>query len=143
MERVHTKEELEAEAARLAASLQPREGDATVIALMGDLGSGKTTFAQAFAKALGVEANVTSPTFVIAKRYPLKDQAFGSLLHIDAYRLEGPDDLEKLGFAEMLADPANLIVIEWADKVGALLPEDTTRISLAFLDEKTRTILYE
>src|ERR1700739_2778621 len=90
-------------AARFALGLAPHEDRATVVTLSGDLGAGKTTFVQAAANALGIEENVTSPTFVIEKIYQLPKKSdvrhrfFKRLVHVDAYRLEGPAELEKLG----------------------------------------------
>ncbi|HET8581522.1 MAG TPA: tRNA (adenosine(37)-N6)-threonylcarbamoyltransferase complex ATPase subunit type 1 TsaE [Candidatus Paceibacterota bacterium] len=144
---VVTKDELEAEAARLADEVRRAApaGHAAVIALSGDLGSGKTTFAQAFARALGIEAHVTSPTFVIEKRYPVPQagkHAFRTFVHVDAYRLDDPKELAQLGWHGTIDDPSNIVLIEWADKVASLLPDDAYRIALAFRDERTRTLTY-
>ena len=83
---------------------------ATTVFLSGDLGSGKTTFTQMVAKLLGVKKIVTSPTFVLRRDYPLaKNQGqFKKLIHLDCYRLKGPEELKTIGWAEILADPANL-----------------------------------
>jgi tRNA threonylcarbamoyladenosine biosynthesis protein TsaE len=107
------------EAAAFVASLAPRT-TATIVTLSGDLGAGKTTFVQGIATALGVEERVTSPTFVIVKIYDLHDQAFRKLIHMDAYRLKGPQHLKVLGWEEMANDPQNLIFIEWPEKIGNL-----------------------
>ena len=135
------KDELAASATKLAHELMPKE-HAAVVALTGDLGAGKTTFAQAFAKALGVDEHVTSPTYVIEKRYPLTNQKFAHLVHIDAYRLADADELRKLDWESTARDLKNLIIIEWADRVSELIPADAIRISLAYLDEDTRTLTY-
>jgi len=115
-------------AARFTLQLVPAQNGATVATLSGDLGAGKTTFVQAAAKALGVEENVTSPTFVIEKIYQLREQKFAKLLHIDAYRLESEQELKVLGFKELLQDPANLIFIEWPEKIASLIPENATNM---------------
>jgi len=95
---------------------------ALVYALAGELGTGKTTFTKAFAKALGVTGRVTSPSFLIMKHYPLpRGKTF---VHIDAYRLNGPEELSRLGFQNLLEDPDNIIVVEWADKVKDVVPKD-------------------
>lgn len=117
------------ESGRLAGTLMPRREGATILTLSGDLGAGKTTFAQGIAQALGIEENVTSPTFVIEKAYQLEGQKFARLIHIDAYRLNDPHELEVLGWKEIIADPANLILIEWPEKVAGLIPADAIRIS--------------
>ena len=96
---------------------------AAVLALSGDLGAGKTTFTQYLARELGVGEIITSPTFVIMKKYPLPNDAqFKHLVHIDAYRLESPEELLVLNLNTELHDKGNLVVIEWAEKVASLLP---------------------
>lgn len=101
---------------------------ATVIALQGDLGSGKTHFAQNFGKVLGVEENMPSPTFVIMKNYNINSWGFKKLIHIDAYRLEKEEELINLGWNEMVKDPENIILIEWPERVPNLIPKDAKRI---------------
>ncbi|MFC1730952.1 tRNA (adenosine(37)-N6)-threonylcarbamoyltransferase complex ATPase subunit type 1 TsaE [candidate division KSB1 bacterium] len=122
-------------------TLIPQSG-ATVVGLYGDLGAGKTTFTKALAEVLGVKETVTSPTFVLEKIYTLKNQKFSHLIHIDAYRLESSDELKQLGWDTIISNPGNLIVIEWADKVGDLLPENTKKISLQVVGEEVRNISY-
>ncbi len=127
--------QLQVEAERFCAALSLRPKDATVIALSGELGAGKTTFAQAIAKALGVEEAVTSPTFVIEKIYALQGQKFQQLIHIDAYRLKGAHELEVLGWKGLCADPGNLILLEWPERVEGLIPRDAIRIRFDIVDE--------
>lgn len=98
--------------------------EATVAGLSGHLGAGKTAFVKAIARELGVTETVTSPTFVIMKIYEIKKQGLPLLtipwkrmIHIDAYRLERGEEMEALGFAELAADPANLIFIEWPENI--------------------------
>src|SRR3989338_7177014 len=122
-------------------TLFPAGAVATVVGLYGDLGAGKTTFVQAIAKALGVVETVNSPTFLIVKSYQFPVQSFKTLIHIDAYRLKNSDELRKLRFDELLADPNNLIIIEWADKVSDILPPDHRQLFFEFVDETTRKIL--
>lgn len=105
----------------------PKEG-ACVIALHGDLGAGKTTFTQTLAQALGVTEDVTSPTFVIMKSYDLVDQVFAQLIHIDAYRIEGIDEMRVLGFETLLQKKDSIMCIEWAENIVALLPENTVHV---------------
>jgi tRNA threonylcarbamoyladenosine biosynthesis protein TsaE len=95
---------------------------AVVLALSGNLGSGKTTFIQGFFKGLGVRKKITSPTFLLIKRFPLRGAAFKNIFHIDAYRLANPKALKKLGFEEMTNSPSNIILIEWAEKMKSILP---------------------
>lgn len=109
-------------------SVDGTRGQARVLALYGDLGAGKTTFTQTLGEILGVGEDITSPTFVIMKRYQTTNDTFRSLIHIDAYRLETPEELRVLGFADWINEDQTLIVIEWADKVESLLPEAATRL---------------
>ncbi len=162
--RVHH-DDLASEAEALLARLARGER-ATVVALSGDLGAGKTTFTQHVARALGVEEVVVSPTFVIQKVYALPreiprlrdslrsnnvlgaesraaGQSFDRLVHVDAYRLEGAHELKKLGWAELLADPGNLILIEWPERVSEALPPGTLYVTLDTLDEFVRSFSYE
>lgn len=114
---------------------------ALVVALEGDLGGGKTTFTQGFIRGLGVHTRVLSPTFVLMKRYPLPSGFdFTSCIHIDAYRLDHPDELLRLGWREWVKDPNTLIVVEWADRVKKLIPDDAIHIRFEFVDETTRKI---
>jgi tRNA threonylcarbamoyladenosine biosynthesis protein TsaE len=136
-----TEQALGKEAERVAHSLVP-SSSATVIALYGDLGAGKTTFTKAFAKAFGITEMVTSPTFVIEKIYALKDQPFDRLVHIDAYRLSGGEELKQIGWNDIVADPKNLIVIEWAERIEAKLPRGTIKIHFSVADHHTRTLSY-
>ena len=98
-------------------SAAPHSG-AAVLALSGELGSGKTAFVKALAKELGVEETVTSPTFVIEKIYKLSHSRFKNLVHVDAYRLESAHELEVLGFKELLQNAENLVAIEWPERVA-------------------------
>jgi tRNA threonylcarbamoyladenosine biosynthesis protein TsaE len=89
----------------------------TVVFLSGELGAGKTTFTKAFAKEVGITEDITSPTFVILKRYEIVGSVFKNLIHIDAYRLKGYDELVKIKFPDYLSNAENLIFIEWPEMV--------------------------
>ena len=123
---------------------------ATLITFSGDLGAGKTTLVQEIARQLGVVEDLQSPTFVIYKRYviplghlqntpqpPLKEgeshQPWLTLIHGDMYRLESAEELEKLGWSELLTDPKNIICIEWPEQVTGALPEWATCVSIHHL----------
>jgi tRNA threonylcarbamoyladenosine biosynthesis protein TsaE len=95
---------------------------AFIVGLQGNLGSGKTTFIQGFAKGLGVRQKITSPTFLLIKRYPLRKKQYQNFFHIDAYRIKNYGDLVALGIKENIANPKNIIIIEWAEKVKKILP---------------------
>lgn len=139
-------------AAQFARTLEPRDASlggqdgvrATVIALRGDLGSGKTTFVKAFAAALGIpEDEVTSPTFVIEKRFDIQGSAFfKQFIHIDAYRLERPEEILRLGWQNTLAEATNLILVEWPQNMGSAMPQNVPTISFTFIDENTREIVF-
>lgn len=135
-------EEFAQEARRFVQQLRPSKEHATVLALYGDLGAGKTTFTQLLARTLGIEEDVTSPTFVIQKRYPLSAQGFTQLIHVDAYRLEDAGQLRVLGWDELMEDPENLIVIEWPEKVVGALDGSEHPLTFTYIDEGTRSIAY-
>jgi len=96
---------------------------AVVICLDGELGAGKTVFVQGLAKGLGIEKRITSPTFVLMKKFPLPGSVFGNFYHIDCYRLEEPEDILKIGFEKIASRPENIICLEWAGKVKKILPK--------------------
>ncbi len=122
-------------------TLSPRKS-ATIVALSGDLGAGKTNFTQGVAEGLGVSETVSSPTFVIEKVYELTDQRFSHLIHIDAYRLKDESELETLGWERIAQDPGNIIVIEWPERVPALIPNDSIRIRFD-IDNDARMIFID
>lgn len=117
--------------------------EATVIGLSGDLGSGKTTFVQAIAKEFGIIEHVTSPTFVIMKKYGIKHSHFNTLVHIDAYRLESGAELAALAFNEIVGNSKNIIFIEWPERVKEVLPKNMIKIKFVFVDETARDITYK
>ncbi len=96
--------------------------EALVVGLSGHLGAGKTAFIKILAKLLGISETVTSPTFVLMKIYEipsdLKTIPWKRLVHIDAYRLEKPEELAALDFENLVSDPRNLIMVEWPENVG-------------------------
>jgi tRNA threonylcarbamoyladenosine biosynthesis protein TsaE len=110
-------------AAEFGAKLKPNTEKATTIGLYGELGSGKTTFMKYLAKAFGIKETIQSPTFVIEKIYELENKPFQHLIHIDAYRIEKEDEMINLGWQEIIADPSNLICIEWPERIAKIMPE--------------------
>ena len=110
----------------IAANLANSLPVGVVIALIGNLGSGKTTFTQGFAEGLGINEHVGSPTFKLVSEYD--GQKF-KLIHVDAYRLEGINDFLNIGGEDILATPRAIILIEWGDKLDSILPPDAIRIS--------------
>ena len=101
---------------------------ATVVALQGELGSGKTAFAKALGKMMGINEHIVSPTFVIMKSYDIDWKGFKKLIHVDAYRLESESELLNLGWNELVENPQHLILIEWPERVEGILPKDSRRI---------------
>jgi tRNA threonylcarbamoyladenosine biosynthesis protein TsaE len=138
--KVVSTEEMRCIASDFVKNLRPKE-KAVVVGLKGDLGSGKTTFAQYVADILGVEETVTSPTFVIQKKYPLLEKKFKNLVHIDAYRIEDTHELEVLKWAYTISDPKNLVLIEWPERVEKIMPKDAIEIHFEHVDENTREIV--
>ncbi|QSH39163.1 tRNA (adenosine(37)-N6)-threonylcarbamoyltransferase complex ATPase subunit type 1 TsaE [Candidatus Kaiserbacteria bacterium] len=135
--------DFEKSAREYALKLKAHKSGAYVVALHGDLGAGKTTFAQTLARTLGVTGEIVSPTFVIQKNYPLEDQAFSQLIHVDAYRLEEEREMEVLGWNDIIIDPSNLILVEWPEKIEGLLPQNTEHIYLEYINDTTRSISYD
>ena len=116
-------------------------GEATVIALTGDLGAGKTALVKEFGKILGVREEITSPTFVVMKSYTIPSHpVYTTLTHIDAYRIESDDEMRVLGFAELLKDKMRLICIEWPEKIQNLIPNDTLMVTFVLNNDGTRNI---
>lgn len=113
-----------------------------VVALQGDLGSGKTTFLQFFARMLGIEEKVLSPSFLIIKtfRLPKKIKGFKFLVHIDAYRLKTAKELISLGFKDILRDQESIVAIEWPEKVSRYLPRAAKRLCFEVTGEKERKV---
>lgn len=125
-----------------ALETKPRE-KALVIGLRGDLGGGKTTFLQGFAKGLRIKQRITSPTFVIIKRFRISGRGFQNFYHIDCYRIRKPKEILELGFKEIMADPKNIVAIEWADRVKSIMPKETIWLNFEFINKGTREIVLQ
>lgn len=110
----------------LAAAITYKDCSRSVIlALTGDLGSGKTTFLQGFAKGLGIKKKILSPTFVILKKFKLNKGTFNYFYHLDCYRIENSRDLTNINLKGIVTKPDNIVAIEWAEKVKEVLPIQT------------------
>ncbi len=106
-----------------------------ILALIGDLGAGKTTFLKGLAKGLGIKKTVISPTFLIFKEYPINKQR--KFYHFDCYRLKSKKELFSLGFEDIINQKKAVIAIEWAKKFLKYLPQDKTiLVSFSHLKEK-------
>ena len=107
--------------------------------LFGDLGSGKTTFTQEFAKELGIKRHVISPTFLIMRTYDISHSE-GKLYHVDLYRIGSEREIEEVGVLDAMKNPQNIVIIEWAEKMQSLLPKKRKELHFAFVDENTRSV---
>lgn len=131
-----TEEELEGWARRLGeAATAPGEGPGVAVALIGPLGAGKTTLVRAACRGAGVEGKVRSPTFTLHNHH--RPPGRRPVHHVDLYRLEGPGDLDDLGWDE-LVDARGVVFVEWADRAGGRLPEDRWEIRLEMADDPGR-----
>jgi len=121
----------ELETMELAENIESEKFPNMVICLNGDLGSGKTIFTKGFAVALGIEDNITSPTFNIIKEYPGEL----TLYHMDVYRLEK----DSIGLEEYFTK-GGICIIEWADNITPMLPKERLDINIKVINEETRVI---
>lgn len=113
----------------LAAALSELVRPLDLILLVGDLGAGKTAFAQGFGRGLGVEEPITSPTFALVQGYEGRLR----MHHLDVYRLEGVAETSDLGLSELLDDDA-VTLIEWGDTIAGVLPRDFLEVRITFGD---------
>lgn len=116
-----------------------------IICLIGELGSGKTTFAQGALKGLGAAGPHTSPTFIVMKQYRSKDQSrkggtrTKNVYHVDAYRVHAQDVLN-LGWEEIVADKKNIVIVEWAERIKSIIPERAVWLKFEHIDGDQRKI---
>lgn len=123
-------------ASKLASNLKGSE----ILCFSGELGAGKTTFIQGLAKGLEITENITSPTFVIFKKYQAKNNL--EFYHFDLYRIQDPQEVLDLGFTEIINNKKNIVCIEWSEKIKDLLPlKNAIFIKLEYLDKDQRKII--
>ncbi len=128
------------ETEEIASNLARNKKNIRIFYLYGDLGSGKTTFTKSFVEALGVERfHVKSPTYTYIREYKLEDK---SIYHIDLYRLEEIDELLFQEIEELTENPANILIIEWADKLHEKLNGNSLEIFFKYIDENQREIKF-
>jgi len=125
------------ETKEIANQLAHKVKNGGVVALYGDLGSGKTTFTNYLVDALGVKARVQSPTFVIVRKYGASGLKIN---HVDLYRLTSIEEVLEIGIEELLADKNAVTVIEWPELAKRVLPDGTISIYFEYIDENTRKI---
>ena len=125
---------------------------ALIIALHGELGSGKTAFVQGLAKGLGIKRRIISPTFVLVREHRIKNKPsltsykesrIMNLYHIDLYRIENVREIRSLGLEEIMNDQNSIVAIEWAEKIAELLPKEKIDIHFENVDENRRKIIIE
>ena len=129
---IRNEEDTRAFGHQLAEKLQPN----TVIALIGDLGTGKTTLSRYIAEGLGVQETITSPTFTVVLEY---HSGRLPLYHFDVYRVNDPDDLFEIG-AEEYFYKGGVSIVEWADQVAEILPDDTLCIFIEYGEKEGERI---
>jgi len=113
---------------------------AQILALQGELGGGKTTFLQGFARGLGIKKRILSPTFLILKKFKVQSPDFKFFYHIDCYRIKNVKEILDLGFRKIVSDSKNIVAVEWADNILKILPKDTIFITLTFNNKNKRNI---
>lgn len=112
-----------------------KNDEAVVVGLSGHLGAGKTAFVKSIAKEFGIQEEITSPTFVIMKIYEINTPApWKKLVHIDAYRLEKPEEMEALRFEDVVKDKDNLVMVEWPEQVQLEKIKEDERIHFEMTD---------
>ena len=114
---------------------------AFVVGLVGNLGAGKTSFFQETAKHFGIKGRISSPTFVIMKKYPIKNKKYDFVFHLDAYRLKNEAELLHLGWEEIIKDKRNLVFIEWPENVSKAMPKHTKYIHIS--DDKNKNKIFK
>jgi tRNA threonylcarbamoyladenosine biosynthesis protein TsaE len=120
--------------------LETKSEKGLVVGLSGDLGGGKTTFLQGFARGLRIKEKVLSPTFVILRRLKIKSPRFKNLYHIDCYRIQKTKEILDLDFKNIVSSPQNIVVIEWSDRVRKILPKSSLILKFHFVDKNIRKI---
>lgn len=130
-----TEDELIAWGERLGRAARPP----LLVTLTGDLGTGKTTLVRAICRGYGVADDITSPTFALVHEYA---GTRSKVYHLDLYRLDGPEELANIGWDEILADDA-LVLVEWPDRAAGMIPTAHVPIELEHLpDDPARRLLY-
>ena len=123
------------ETERIASAFAKTLNAGDCVSLEGDLGAGKTAFTKALAKAMGIQAEVVSPTYAYMNDYD------GQLFHYDCYRIESVEQAENLGLADYF-DMGGICLIEWAQNIAPLLPRGCKRVRIKKLSENEREIEY-
>jgi tRNA threonylcarbamoyladenosine biosynthesis protein TsaE len=131
----------EAETEAFAADMARKSPIGSMMTLHGDLGAGKTVFARGFARGLGITEPVSSPTYTIVQEYALPGQ--GRLYHLDLYRISSAESAVAFGVDEFFDDNNAYKLVEWAERVGNLIPDNVIKLSIRHLNEQEREIVAE
>jgi len=121
--------------------LKTKQKGALIFGLEGDLGGGKTTFLQGFAKGLGIKEKILSPSFIVMRKFQIPNPKFQTFSHIDCYRISKPKEVLDLGFKEIISNPKNIVAIEWSDHVRKIIPEDSLIIKFELANKNKRKIV--
>jgi len=121
-------------------SFPNKKGGALVFGLVGELGAGKTHFVQGAATVFGIKRNITSPTFVLMKKYDISKGESKTMYHIDCYRLDSSRDILDLGWSKIILDQGSIVFVEWAEKIKSILPRDAMLIFIKDLGGEKREI---
>ena len=141
MQQVHTTNNFE-ETRQLGRQFAKEIDTLQVVALHGDLGSGKTTFVQGLAEGLGITKKIISPTFIIMRTYELKDHPTKKFFyHVDLYRIESEQDIEGLGLLEIMQDSESIVIIEWPEKIASILPKKRKKLVFNYVKDDIRNII--
>lgn len=130
---------------------------ATILCLSGELGSGKTTFVQGLAKGFGIKEKITSPTFIIMKKFQIPKSKYQinskiqiskaahctHFYHFDCYRIIKPEEILQFGFKEIISKPENIVAIEWPEKIAQCLPKKIISIQFKHKAENIRILIFK
>ncbi len=142
MEKIYKENELSEIASYIKKELVSFDlSGAVLMTFSGDLGAGKTTLIQEIARQFNIQDTVVSPTYMIMKKYEIPQGGkFENLIHIDAYRIENEDELVNIGWDEYMANPKNLILIEWPERVVTHTKNPNLHITLTHHNDDSRKI---
>jgi tRNA threonylcarbamoyladenosine biosynthesis protein TsaE len=125
----------------LAAKIAPQLKGGDILALSGDLGSGKTSFTKGLAKKIGIKDEIKSPTFTLMNVYKTHNNSIKRFVHIDTYRLENENQLIEIGAEDYLGDKNTVSIIEWPEKITELLKnKKVTEIKFRHTENNCREI---
>jgi tRNA threonylcarbamoyladenosine biosynthesis protein TsaE len=132
---------------KFADSFLKERKNSLIVALVGDLGSGKTTFIQGFARGLSIKQRIISPTYILMRKYDIpsttkKKNKIREFYHVDLYRLEGDvgGEVKQLGLTDIWGKRGNVVMIEWAEKIGNKIPKSSYTINFEYESENSRKI---